>query len=44
MKNASTPERKKYLEAIINNDDLNQSDQLMRQSSTNFWGGMTNGC
>ena len=42
LKNASTPERKKYLEAIINHDDLNQSEQLMRQSSTNFWGGMMN--
>jgi len=42
LRNASTPERKKYLEAIINYDDLNQSEQLMRQSSTNFWGGMMN--
>jgi hypothetical protein len=42
LKNASSPERKKYLEAIINQDDLNQSDQLMRQSTTNFWGGMAN--
>jgi hypothetical protein len=42
LKNAATPERKKYLEAIINRDDLNQSEQLMRQSSTNFWGGLTN--
>jgi hypothetical protein len=42
LRNASTPERKKYLEAIINHDDLNQSEQLMRQSSTNFWGGMMN--
>jgi len=42
LTNAATPERKKYLEAIINNDDHNQSDQLMRQSSSNFWGGMTN--
>jgi len=42
LKKAATPERKKYLEAIINNDDLNQSDQLMRQSSTNFWAGMGN--
>ena len=38
----ASPERKKYLEAIINQDDLNQSDQLMRQSTTNFWGGMAN--
>jgi hypothetical protein len=42
LKNASSPERKKYLESIINQDDLNQSEQLMRQSSTNFWGGMAN--
>ncbi len=42
IKNASTPERKKYLEAVINNDDINQSEQLMRQSSTNLWGGMSN--
>jgi hypothetical protein len=42
LKNAATPERKKYLEAIINHDDLNQSDQLMRQSSTNFFGGLAN--
>ena len=42
LKNATSPERKKYLEAIINNDDLNQSDQLMRQTTTNFWGGMAN--
>jgi len=42
LRNAATPERKKYLEAIINRDDLNQSEQLMRQSSTNFWGGLTN--
>ena len=42
LKDATTPERKKYLEAIINRDDLNQSEALMRQSTTNFWGGMTN--
>jgi hypothetical protein len=42
LRNASSPERKKYLEAIINHDDLNQSEQLMRQSTTNFWGGMMN--
>jgi hypothetical protein len=42
LRSASTPERKKHLEAIINHDDLNQSEQLMRQSSTNFWGGMAN--
>jgi hypothetical protein len=42
LKNASTPERKRYLQAIINHDDLNQADQLMRQSSTNQWGGVFN--
>src|SRR5262245_40781429 len=42
LKNASTPERKRYLQAIINHDDLNQEDQLMRQSSTNQWGGILN--
>src|SRR5215472_7742110 len=41
LKNASSPERKKYLEAIINND-LNRADQLMRQSSVNTWGGVLN--
>jgi hypothetical protein len=42
LKSASTPERRKYLESIINNDDLNQADHLMRQSSTNQWGGVLN--
>jgi hypothetical protein len=42
LKNAASPERKKYLEALINQDDLAQSDQLTRQSSTNFWGGVVN--
>ncbi|HSF59331.1 MAG TPA: hypothetical protein VLD83_14760 [Candidatus Binatia bacterium] len=42
LKNASTPERKRHLQAIINHDDLNQADQLMRQSSTNQWGGLFN--
>jgi hypothetical protein len=42
LKNASTPERKKYLQSIINNDDLNQADELMWQSSTNQWGGVLN--
>jgi len=42
LKRAASPERKKYLEAVINNDDFNQSNALMRQSSTNFWGGMAN--
>ena len=42
LKNSASPARQKYLEAIINRDDLNQSDQLMRQSATNFWGGLAN--
>jgi hypothetical protein len=42
LKNSASPARKKYLEAIINRDDLQQSDQLMRQSTTNFWGGLAN--
>ena len=42
LKNTSSAERKKYLEAIIHNDDLNQADQLMRQSSINTWGGVLN--
>jgi len=42
LKNASSPERKKYLESIINNDDLNLADQLTRQSTTNSWGGLFN--
>ncbi|HLN88425.1 MAG TPA: hypothetical protein VK200_18225, partial [Candidatus Limnocylindrales bacterium] len=42
LKNSRAPARKKYLEAIINRDDLNQSDQLMRQSTTNLWGGLAN--
>ncbi|HUK42764.1 MAG TPA: hypothetical protein VLX11_17030, partial [Candidatus Acidoferrales bacterium] len=42
LKNASTAERKKYLESIINHDDLNRADQLMRQSSVNTWGGVLN--
>jgi hypothetical protein len=42
LKNASSPERKKYLESVINNDDLNRSDQLMRQSATNSWGSLFN--
>jgi hypothetical protein len=42
LKNTSVPERKKYLQSIIDNDDLNQADDLMRQSSTNQWGGILN--
>lgn len=42
LRNAATPERRKYLEAVINRDDLSLSEQLMRQSSTNFWGGLVN--
>jgi len=42
LKNSPAPARKKYLEAIIKRDDLNQADQLMRESATNFWGGLAN--
>jgi hypothetical protein len=42
IRNSSSPERKKYLESIVNNDDAIQSERLLRQSSTNFWGGMFN--
>ena len=42
LRNAATPERRKYLESLVNNDDAVQSERLMRQSSTNFWGGMFN--
>jgi len=42
IKNTTTPERKKYLESIINNDDLTQADQLLRQNSANQWGGLFN--
>ncbi|MBM4262763.1 MAG: hypothetical protein FJ145_15200 [Deltaproteobacteria bacterium] len=42
LRNAATPERKQYLESIINHDDLNQADQLTRQSRLNNWGGVLN--
>ena len=42
LKQASTPERKKYLQSIINADDLRQADDLMQQSTTNQWGGFLN--
>jgi hypothetical protein len=42
LKKTDSVERKKYLEATINNDDLTQADQLMRQSSLNTWGGVFN--
>ena len=42
IRNASSPERKKYLESIVNHDDSIQSERLMRQSSTNLWGGVFN--
>ncbi|MGH7824177.1 MAG: tetratricopeptide repeat protein, partial [Candidatus Binatia bacterium] len=42
LNNASSPARKKYLEAIINHDDLNQADQLMRRNSSNRWAGLFN--
>ena len=40
--NASSPERKKYIESVLNRDDHFQSEQLRRQGSTNFWGGLVN--
>ena len=42
QKDTSTPERKKYLQSIIDNDDLNKADDLMRQSATNQWAGILN--
>jgi hypothetical protein len=42
LRHTSSPARKNYLEAIINNDDLNRSHQLMRQSLTNSWGSLLN--
>jgi hypothetical protein len=42
LKKTTSQERRKYLEASINYDDLAQADLLTRQSTTNFWAGMTN--
>ncbi|HXG51373.1 MAG TPA: hypothetical protein VNN77_08225 [candidate division Zixibacteria bacterium] len=42
LKSARSPERKRYLEAILNRDDLTRADDLVRQSSTNQWGGILN--
>ena len=42
LKNTSSPERKKYLQAIIDEDDLTRADQLTRQSSVNELGGVFN--
>ena len=42
LKNTSSPERKKYLQAIIDEDDLTRADQLSRQSSVNELGGVFN--
>lgn len=42
LKNSSSPERKEYLRSIIEGDDLTRADQLMRQSSVNQVGGLTN--
>ena len=42
LKNSAAPERKKYLQAIIDHDDLTQADQLTRQGSVNQWGGVFN--
>ena len=44
IRNSSSPERKKYLESIVNNDDAIQSERLLRQSSTNFWAACSIGC
>jgi len=42
LKNAASPERKKYLQSIIDEDDLTRADQLTRQSSVNEVGGVFN--
>ena len=42
LENTSSPERKKYLQAIIDEDDLTRADQLTRQSSVNELGGVFN--
>jgi hypothetical protein len=42
LRSASSPERKARLQAIIQHDDLQHSDLLVRQSTTNFWGGVVN--
>ncbi|HWP23643.1 MAG TPA: hypothetical protein VNM15_05600 [Candidatus Binatia bacterium] len=42
LKQASTAERKKYLEAIIRHDDLNRADDLLRQGAVNRWAGWLN--
>ena len=42
LKNSSSAQRKKYLQAIIDDDDLTRADQLTRQSSVNHWGGVFN--
>ena len=42
LKHTSSPERKRYLQAIIDEDDLTRADQLTRQSSVNELGGVFN--
>ncbi len=42
LKKSSAPQRKKYLQAIIDDDDLAQADQLTRQGLVNQWGGAFN--
>ncbi|MPZ75452.1 MAG: hypothetical protein GEU77_02925, partial [Deltaproteobacteria bacterium] len=42
LKNSSSPERKKYLQSIIEEDDLTRAERLTRQNSVNQWGGFFN--
>ncbi|MEX0806685.1 MAG: hypothetical protein WD688_25700, partial [Candidatus Binatia bacterium] len=42
LKNSSSPRRKKYLESIIEEDDLTRAERLTRQNSVNQWGGFFN--
>jgi hypothetical protein len=42
LKHTSSPRRKKYLQGIIDEDDLTRADQLTRQSSVNELGGVFN--
>ena len=42
LKKTSIPERKKYLQTIIDDDDLARADQLTRQGSVNQWGSAFN--
>lgn len=42
LANGASPERKKYLQSLIDNDDLSQADQLLHRSSVNRWAGVFN--